>query len=131
MVDINVLSGGVPEGISTGEKLSHFTYFIKMKKAFVSAALAVSALVLSSCGAPLIGAAYTDITIPVVATTAGGASKVGTATSTSYLGLWAEGDASIAAAKKNGGITTVSSVDEHIKSILGLYTTYTTTVRGE
>lgn len=102
-----------------------------MKKTFVSAALAVAALVLSSCGAPLVGSLYTDITVPVAATTAGGASKVGTATSTSYLGLWAEGDASIEAAKKNGGITTVSSVDEKIKSILGIYTTYTTTVRGE
>ena len=40
------------------------------------------------------------------------------------------GDASIATAKKNGGITTVSSVDEKIESILGIITTYTTTVRG-
>lgn len=100
-----------------------------MKKAFVSAALTVSAFVLSSCGAPLIGAAYTDITIPVTATTAA-ATKVGTATSTTYLALWAEGDASIEAAKQNGGITTVSSVDTKIQSILGIYTTYTTTVRG-
>jgi hypothetical protein len=44
--------------------------------------------------------------------------------------MWAEGDASIEAAKKNGGITTVSSVDTKVKSILGIYTTYTTTVRG-
>ena len=100
-----------------------------MKKTFVSAALAISAFVLSSCGAPLIGAAYTDITIPVTATTASG-SKVGTATSTNYLTLWAEGDSSIEAAKKNGGITTVSSVDTKIHSILGIITTYTTTVRG-
>ena len=100
-----------------------------MKKAFVSAALAISAFVLSSCGAPLIGAAYTDITVPVMATTAS-ASKVGTATSTTYLALWAEGDASINAAKKNGGITTVSSVDVSVDSILGIVNTYTTTVRG-
>lgn len=100
-----------------------------MKKVFASAALAVSALVLSSCGAPLVGAVYTDITVPVTATSASG-SKVGTATSTTYLGLWAEGDASINAAKQNGGITTVSSVDEKIHSILGIITTYTTTVRG-
>ena len=101
-----------------------------MKKAVVSAALALSAIVISSCGAPVIGAAYTDITVPVMATTASG-SKVGTSTSTTYLALWAEGDASINAAKKNGGITTVSSVDTKIHSILGLITTYTTTVRGE
>jgi hypothetical protein len=55
---------------------------------------------------------------------------VRTATSTTYLGLWAEGDASIDTAKKNGGITTVSSVDAKVDSILGIVTTYTTTVRG-
>ena len=102
-----------------------------MKKAFVSVVLSVSALVLSSCGAPVVGLVYTDTTLPVTATCASGASKVGTATSTTYLGLWAEGDASIAAAKKNGGITTVSSVDEKVHSILGIFTKFTTTVRGE
>ena len=101
-----------------------------MKKVFASAALAVSAFILSSCGAPLIGAVYTDITVPVTATSSAGSSKVGTATSTTYLALWAEGDASIDAAKKNGGITTVSSVDTKVHSILGIITTYTTTVRG-
>lgn len=100
-----------------------------MKKTIVSVGLAVAALALASCGAPRIGAAYTEITAPVTATSASG-SKVGTATSTTYLGLVAMGDASIATAKKNGGITTVSSVDEKIDSILGIITTYTTTVRG-
>ena len=100
-----------------------------MKKVFVSTALAVSALVLSSCVSP-IGVVYTDTTLPVTATSTAGTGKVGTATSTTYFGLWAQGDASIAAAKKNGGITTVSSVDEKINTILGIKTTYTTTVRG-
>ena len=100
-----------------------------MKKTFVSAALAVSAVVLSSCVSP-IGLVYTDATLPLTATSNAGSSKVGTATSTTYFGLWAEGDASIDAAKKNGGITTVSSVDEKINTILGIKTTYTTTVRG-
>ena len=100
-----------------------------MKKVFVSTALAVSALVLSSCVSP-IGVVYTDTTLPVTATSTAGAGKVGTATSTTYFGLWAQGDASIDAAKKNGGITTVSSVDEKISTILGIKTTYTTTVRG-
>ncbi len=100
-----------------------------MKKAIVSAALAVATLALCSCGAPRIGALYTDISAPLTATTAVG-TKVGTATSTTYLGLVATGDASINAAKKNGGITTVSSVDEKVHSILGIVTTYTTTVHG-
>ena len=100
-----------------------------MKKAIVSAALVVASLALCSCGVSRVGAIYTDISAPLSATTAS-ASKVGTATSTTYLGLWAEGDASIDTAKRNGGITTVSSVDAKVDSILGIVTTYTTTVRG-
>lgn len=100
-----------------------------MKKVIVSVALAAAAIALSSCGAPRVGSLYTDITAPVAASNGGGA-KVGTATSTTYLGLVALGDASIAAAKRNGGISTVASADEQIKSILGIITTYTTTVRG-
>ena len=101
-----------------------------MKKAFASIVLTASAFILSSCGAPIIGTLYTDTSLPVAVTSAADSTKVGTATTTTYLSLWAEGDASIEAAKKNGGITTVSSVDTKVKSILGIYTTYTTTVRG-
>lgn len=100
-----------------------------MKSKLVLTLLATAAVVLSSCGAPRTGSVFTDITVPVTATTAGG-SRVGTATSQTILGIVATGDASIAAAKRNGGITTVSSVDEKIHSILGVITTYTTTVRG-
>lgn len=100
-----------------------------MKSKLVLTLLAAAAVVLSSCAAPRYGAWFTDVKAPVTATTAGG-SRVGTATSTCYLGLIAQGDASIAAAKRNGGISTVSSVDEHVHSILGIITTYTTTVRG-
>lgn len=101
-----------------------------MKKAVVSAALAISALALCSCNITPVGSVYTDISAPVTSTCAGSGSKVGKATTTCYLGLWAEGDASIDAAKKNGGITTVSSVDVSVDSILGIVNTYTTTVRG-
>ena len=64
-----------------------------------------------------------NITLPVTATSTAGAGKVGTATSTTYFGSGAEGDASIDTAKKNGGITTVSSVDVSVDSILGIITT--------
>ena len=100
-----------------------------MKKAIISVGLAAAALVLCSCGAPRVGALYTEVTAPVAAGPGQG-SKVGTATSTTYCGLVAIGDASIQTAKRNGGITTVTSADEQIKSILGIITTYTTTVRG-
>lgn len=100
-----------------------------MKKTIAILSLTLSALTLSSCGAPRVGAIYTDVTAPVAASNGGG-SRVGVSKSTTYLGLISIGDASINTAKRNGGISTVTSADEHISSILGIITTYTTTVRG-
>lgn len=76
-----------------------------------------------------VGSVYADVTDPVAATAAAG-NRVGTSQATSYLGIVALGDASVAAAKANGGISTVSSVDRKRQNILGIITTYTTTVRG-
>lgn len=100
-----------------------------IQKALTIAALSTAAVLLSSCGAPRVGTLYTDVTAPVAAGPGTG-NRVGTAKSTNYFSLVAVGDASIDAAKKNGNITTVTSADEHIESILGIITTYTTTVRG-
>ncbi len=100
-----------------------------MKNKLLIPVVAAAAVVLSSCGAPRVGAIYTDVKAPVAAGSGGGA-KVGTATSTTYLGLIATGDASVATAKRNGGISSINSVDEEIKSILGIVTTYKTIVRG-
>lgn len=101
-----------------------------MKKTFALVALS-AAFVLSSCGGGIhpTGALYTEVTDPVTATSTSGA-KVGKAVATSYLNLVATGDASIAAAKANGGISSVSSVDIQRSSILGIINTYTTVVRG-
>lgn len=98
-------------------------------KSLALAVLTTTALVLTSCGAPRVGSLYTDVTAPVAAGPGTG-TRTGTAKSTTYCGLVAVGDASIEAAKKNGNITTVNSADEHVESILGIVTTYTTTVRG-
>ena len=104
--------------------------FTEMKSKLVLTLLAAAAVVMTSCMGPSrYGAVFTDVKAPVCATTAGG-SRVGTATSQNVLNIVATGDASIAAAKRAGGITTVSSVDEHVHSILGIITTYTTPVRG-
>ncbi|MBQ3217532.1 MAG: hypothetical protein IJB33_01505 [Akkermansia sp.] len=100
-----------------------------MKTIHTLALLTAVSLTLSSCGAPRVGAIYTDVKAPVAAGSGGG-SRVGVATSTTYLGCVAIGDASIATAKRNGGISSITSVDEEIKSVLGIVTTYTTTVRG-
>ena len=78
------------------------------------------------------GSIYTNINLPVTATANNGtATKVGISQSTSILGAVAIGDASIEAAKKNGGITKVYHVDYGVKNILGIFGTYTTTVYGE
>lgn len=95
--------------------------------------VSVSFLVLG-CATPYpYGALYTGIKSPVAV---GGGdvstySKIGTAISTSYLGLIATGDASIETAKSNGGITNVKYVDYKAENILGLIGTYTTTVYGD
>ncbi len=91
-----------------------------------------SATLLTSCGGlgtrPM-GAVYANVGDPVAATSSSG-HRTGTATATSYLGLVALGDSSIAAAKANGGISTVSSVDVQRENILGIITKYTTVVKG-
>lgn len=59
-------------------------------------------------------------------------SKVGKASTTSVLGLFAWGDASTAAAARDGGITTIRHADyEFLNVFFGLYSSYTTVVRGD
>ncbi len=92
------------------------------------------AALFSSCAvgkSPIAGFAYTDIKDGLAVTSNTGASKVGISTATGYVGVVAMGDASIESAAKNGGITRIQHVDYHTKSILGLYTTYTTIVYGQ
>ncbi|MDO5472108.1 MAG: TRL domain-containing protein [Akkermansia sp.] len=92
-------------------------------------ALALAAAALSSCMSSPVGALFADNYVPQMISSAGG-SKVGTSSSTTYLGLVSQGDGSIAAAKRAGGISTPSSVDVKVNNILGIITTYTTTVTG-
>lgn len=79
---------------------------------------------------PVNGAWYTDAHSSVGATSNQAGNRVGEACSTSILGLVATGDASIETARRNGGITMISSVDDHANSILGVYAKYCTVVRG-
>lgn len=57
--------------------------------------------------------------------------KTGEACSTGYLGVVAMGDASLAAAKKAGGITDVHTVDFRVFNILGVYVQGCTVVHGK
>ena len=73
---------------------------------------------------------YTETKAPVAVGSEAGFSKVGTAESTGIICV-ATGDASIATAMKNGGITKIHHVDCEVTTVLGVYTKYTTVVYGE
>ena len=106
-----------------------------MKKSLLSLATAAVALfAFTGCGMAAGGSvangfAYTDTTVPLSASRTA-AAKQGTAVCTSILSLVAIGDCSAEAAAKNGGISSIQSVDAKVFNILGLYGTYTTIVKG-
>jgi hypothetical protein len=56
--------------------------------------------------------------------------KQGKACAQSILGLLARGDASVRAAKENGGITEVSSIDHSARNLLNIVGEWCTLVRG-
>ncbi len=91
------------------------------------------ALTVAGCSyfvSPMMGGVVrTDAKFPVTATTAQG-SKKGYACARNFLGLIASGDASIEAAKENGGITNVATVDSQVSSFLFFYGKYCTVVTG-
>ncbi|MGD0946428.1 MAG: TRL-like family protein [Candidatus Binatia bacterium] len=83
---------------------------------------------------PLPGSIYTDTKWPSYyegVDKAGPGPRTGTAMAESYLGWIAVGDASVAAACKNGGIRKIATIDTHGTTILGIYSTWTTIVTGE
>lgn len=91
--------------------------------------LVIAALV-SGCATHMpMGGLYWDGKLPVDASGEAG-SKTGKACMTTILSLVATGDASIAAAKANGGITKVSTVDFEAKNIMGIYGTHCTVITG-
>lgn len=93
-----------------------------MKKVKTIFALIAIVAMMSSC----------SLTLPVNATSNPIGEKVGTATATGFLGfLFFNADASIRTAAKNGGITTISTVDIKHTSILNIIVTYETIVTGE
>src|SRR5258707_1253055 len=95
--------------------------------------LLLSAIVLAGCAhanGPLIGGVYTDTQSGVAVTSNQAGNRVGQACGTSILGIVATGDATVEAARRAGGITLITSVDESASSILGFYAKYCTIVRG-
>ena len=104
-----------------------------MKKIGLVAILAGAALLSGCAAAPFQpGLLFSQQKIPVVAPNqAPGCAKQGTGKATNILGLIAFGDASIASAKKNAGITKVDTVDISHTGILGLFGSTTVEVCGE
>lgn len=101
-----------------------------MKKVF---GLLVIAALFTGCATQTpYGFVLIDNTLPLqVGDASAKCTKVGTATSQSYLAMIAIGDSSIEAAAKNGGITKINHADWKVKNILGFIGEYTTTVYGE
>lgn len=95
---------------------------------------AVCASALTGCAmaqSPVTGFVYSDVQSPGFATEAYGGVARGEACATSILGIYASGDASIDAAKKNGEIAQVVAVDHSAKSIIGFWAKYCTIVYGK
>lgn len=96
--------------------------------------LALIAVSLTGCATSIwnkggMGGIYTDTKDSFLATGAQGA-RTGKACQQNILGAVVTGDASVEAAKKEGGIRTVSSIDNEFNSILGVYGKYCTIVTG-
>jgi len=104
-----------------------------MRRILVLISLAAVLLFLTGCATSMpMGGLYTELKLPVTATGEGVKNlKMGKAECTSVLSLVAIGDASIEAAKQNGGITKVSHVDWEAKNILGIIGTYRCVVYGQ
>ena len=107
----------------------------QIKVALTLVGLTAAAFSLAACmgpivASPTVGTTFNETKYGNIATEESVATKEGRACATSILGWIAQGDASIAAAKANGGITKVSSVDHYAKSILMIYGEYCTIVKG-
>ncbi len=106
-----------------------------MEKARILFGLAIVVTLLVNYGCatvatPLPAMLYSGVKGPIDSEGSGDATKEGKACATSILGLVATGDASIDAAKKAGGIKEVLSIDHESTSVLGLYASFCTIVKG-
>ena len=89
-------------------------------------------LLLGACATPSteVGIALFSDTVQPLMVTNNSGTKVGRACGKNYLGLFITGDMSVEAAKKDGKITQVASVDKEIQSY-ALYAEVCTVVRGK
>src|SRR5689334_13888516 len=105
-----------------------------MSRPWTIGVLSLGAIILTGCqpvASPLMGIFYNDTKYGYIATTDTDATKEGKACAQSIMGLVAQGDASISAAKAAGGITQVSHIDYTAHSILGVVADFCTIVKGK
>jgi hypothetical protein len=103
----------------------------RIRTACLVAALAASTFGLGGCmtvASPAMGSIWMDVKGPLDAGDRVG-SKMGKACASSIAGIFATGDASIATAAANGGITQIDSVDHHSKNRV-IFGEFCTIVRG-
>ena len=113
---------------------------MKFTKITSSLAIAAVTLLITGCAGglrapfkPPVGTIYTGFTAPlgVELTDTKIGPRTGSAKTTSILGLFAFGDASIQAAAKNGGLKKVYHADYKYNNILGIFAETTVIVNGE
>ena len=112
-----------------------------MKRVALFLVVAVAVVVMTGCGAvvafapvvPPTGIFFTSTEAPLdvdVDKTQLG-SKVGKASTQCVFGLVAWGDASTAAAARNGNLKVINHADYSSLNVLGFYSSYTTIVYGD
>ena len=101
-----------------------------MRSKLVLAALSLVAITTGCVYSEVGGALYTDVKGPIHAAAPTATGKTGKSCSQTFVGIVATGDASIEAAKRNGRITKVSSVDHSSKWIV-VWGEFCTIVTGE
>jgi hypothetical protein len=104
------------------------------KQIAVWTAIVIGLVGLSGCmpvASPVVGIIFADVKWGNMATTATAAPKEGKACATTILGWIAQGDASVTAAKANGGISEVSAIDHTSKNVLGIFAEFCTVVKGK
>lgn len=90
--------------------------------------LACAAVVVSPVGN---GVLFTTVRGPINANPEAESGRSGEACASNILGLVAFGDASIEAAKRNGGIHRVATIDYEATTIFAIYSKFCTQIRGE
>lgn len=96
--------------------------------------LMAAVLLLTGCASGMSPVGYaliTNVDGPITATTNTAGSKKGSSCVTNILGLIASGDASIATAKRNGGITKLATADYSSSGIYPIFGQTCTNVTGE